>query len=92
MIEQQLFGAWEFDRGDNVAAATIVALDRLNPPDLQVELLSNYGDHIVVELVRGEWLEPDRLLYVERRGLYEVAREERWGARRVLVLRAYPAR
>jgi len=29
---------------------------------------------------------------IERRGLYEVIREERWGERRTLPLRAYPAR
>jgi hypothetical protein len=31
-------------------------------------------------------------LYLERRELYEALREERWGERRILTLRALPAR
>jgi hypothetical protein len=46
----------------------------------------------VVRLIQGERPDPDDLLYVERRGLYEVIREEPWGERRMLTLRAYPSR
>ncbi len=83
---------WEFDRDENLAPATLVAIDRLSPPDYRVQLLSNYGDAITVRVVSGVRVDPDALVYVERRGFYEVARDEAWGETRLLTLRAFPAK
>lgn len=75
MTEGVLLDAREFDRDDNLAAATIVALDRLNLPDLRVKTQQLQGrDH--GSRCQGERLMPNGLLYVEHCGLHEVVCEE----------------
>ena len=88
--------AWEFYRDVDPRLATICALDRLEAPDMRVVVTGTTGDTITIEIVEGSLLDPDSLLYVERRGLFEIVRVERWPGegntmRDVIVLRAFPS-
>jgi hypothetical protein len=72
-------------------------LDRLEEPQLEVEVLSSRGDHLTVQVVKGAIEDPTAILYVERRGEFEIVRVEPWPAasgppRVLLTLRAWPAR
>ncbi len=91
---------WEFEREGERGAATVVALDRLSPPDFRVALLKSYGDAVLVQLVKGGLSgDPDAVFHLERRGFYELGRFEDWPPgpgkdrpRRLLMLTAYPRR
>jgi len=49
-------------------------MDRLEEPQLEFEVLSNRGDHLTVQLVRGVLDDPTAILYVERWGEFELVR------------------
>ena len=89
--------AWEFERDIGLEIVTRVALDQLEPPDLEVVLIATRGDVITVQIVEGALADPKSVIYVAGRGLYEILRSEQWppvaagGAPRVLLtLRAWP--
>jgi hypothetical protein len=69
---------WEFDRDVDLRVAARVALEQLDAPDLEAVLLSTRGDVITLEVLEGAVTDPESVLYVARRGLYEVARMEQW--------------
>lgn len=95
VTDESITPAWTFPRGFDLAAITQIAMDELQPPDLRVSVLSTTGDTLTVGVVDGRVpLDPDTLLYVARRGAFEVLRRECWGTRtsEMLVLRAWPAR
>lgn len=88
---------WTFNRDVAPDIATRVALDQLEVADLEVVLLSTRRDVITVQVVEGEMSNPDEVLYVSGRGLYELVRKEGWppataGAppRVLLTLKAWP--
>lgn len=92
-------GVWLYDRDDEESrrGAAIIAMDRLEEPQLEVEVLASRGDHLTVQLVKGTLHDPAAILYVERRGEFELVRVERWPAssgppRVLLTLQAYPNR
>lgn len=92
-------GVWLYERDDDESrrGAAIVAMERLEEPQLEVEVLATRGDHVTVQVVRGALEDPTAILYVERRGEYELVRVERWPAasgppRVLLTLRAWPSR
>ncbi len=93
---RETLGVWEFDKELAPALAARVALDQLEPPDIEVLLLSSRGDVITVQVVEGAVSDPATVFYVQRRGLYELVRAEEWppvsGAqpRVLLTLRAWP--
>ncbi len=95
MIHETLH-VWEFDREVAPGVAGKVSLDQLEPPDLEVVLLAIRGDVITVQVIDGSVCDPGSVLYVARRGLYEILRSEEWppregGAPRVLLtLRTWP--
>ena len=71
----------------------------MEPPDLELVLAANRGDHITVQVLGGEPPLPDGFVYVAKRGLYEIRRAEKWPAlpgtdapRILLTLRAFPFR
>jgi hypothetical protein len=87
-------GVWEYDREeDALRAAAIIAMDRLEPPEFEVEIVSSRGDHLTVQIVSGALTDPAAILYVESRGAFEIVRVEPWPSGRVLLaLRAFPSR
>jgi hypothetical protein len=90
---EELHAIWVHARDVAEGVMPAVALDRLRPPDLHARLLSSTGDTITVEVVEGVLPMGDDLLYVERRGPYEVARRETWPGQQVLLtLAAWPRR
>ncbi len=99
-MTDDILDVWQFEREDERAVATVVALDRLSPPDFRVVLLKSYGDAVVVQLLQGGPSgDPDAIFYLERWGFYELARFEVWPPapgedqrRRLLMLTAYPRR
>ena len=92
----ETLSVWEFEKEVAPDLAAQVALEKLEPADLEVVLLSTRGDVITVQVVDGSLSDPESVLYVARRGLYELVRSEEWppledGAPRVLLtLRAWP--
>jgi hypothetical protein len=89
--------AWEFDREVAPQLAAGAQLDQLAPADLEVVQISSRGDVITVQVVEGAVLDPASVLYVARRGLFEILRLEAWpplaggDARVLLTLKAWPA-
>jgi hypothetical protein len=74
-------------------AMACAALDMTEVPDLHVLLVASTGDTITVQVVDGRAPVGAELLYVQRRGTYELARTEHWpDGRTLLVLRAWPGR
>jgi hypothetical protein len=51
----------------SLRGSAIVALDRLEEPQLEVDVLSSRGDHLTVQIVRGVLEDPSAILYVEKR-------------------------
>jgi hypothetical protein len=91
--------AWGFERDIPYQLAIDAALHQVEPPDLGLVLIANRGDHITVQVLEGNPPLPDGFVYVDKRGLYEIVRAERWPAvqvgrapRLLLTLRAYPKR
>jgi hypothetical protein len=82
---------WEFERDVDAALAVRCALDRVEQPDMRAVVTSSSGDHVTIEILEGALIDPTSLLYVQRRGLFEVLRAEEVGRSRLL-LRAYPSR
>jgi hypothetical protein len=91
---------WQFERGDDLGAVTRRAMDGTAPADFTAGLVSSTGDTITVRVVSGTPSRDPRLMvYVERRGAYELVRRDEWpptrdGERRRvhLTLRAWPNR
>lgn len=92
--ETVVAGAWEYGRDDaeGLRVAAVVAMDLLTKPDFELAVMASRGDHVTAQVTAGALTDPDAVLYVERRGLFEVARRERWSRRTVFVLRAWPSR
>jgi hypothetical protein len=92
----ETLSVWELEREVAPDIAARVALEKLEPPDIEVVLLSTRGDVITVQVVDGSLSDPESVLYVARRGLYELVRSEEWpaveggGPRVLLTLRAWP--
>jgi hypothetical protein len=76
MLEDAVLGVWEFDREVDLRHATICALDQVEPPDMQVVIVRSTGDTVTVRVLDGHLADPESLLYVEHRGLFEI-----WGPR-----------
>lgn len=85
---------WEYDRDEQaLRGAAVVAIDQLAIPDFYVQVVSSRGDHVTVEIASGALSDPTAILYVEKRGAFEIVRVEPWPHRRVLLLlRAWPNR
>jgi hypothetical protein len=84
---------WLHPLDADLGAMARASLDVREVPDLRALVVASTGDTITVELVQGIRPVGLELLYVERRGAYQLARTEFWpGGRTVLVLRAWPAR
>jgi hypothetical protein len=82
---------WELERDVDPGLAVRCALDGMELPDMRVLVTASTGDHVTLEIVEGALIDPASLLYVQRRGLFEVVRAEEVGRSRLL-LRAYPSR
>jgi hypothetical protein len=87
--DEGLVDVWEFERDVAPGLATRCALGRVEPPDMKVLVTSSTGDTITVHVQQGALIDPTSLLYVERRGLFEIVRVER---QKYLLLRATLAR
>jgi hypothetical protein len=89
---------WKFQVGDDLGAVTRRAMDGAAPADFTADLVSGTGDTITVRVVSGApSRDPELMVYVERRGAYELVRREEWPpsgggerARVHLTLRAWP--
>lgn len=98
-MKDERVAAWGFERAIPDLAID-AALHEVEPPDLALALVANRGDHITVQVLKGQPPLPDGFIYVKRRGLFEIVRAERWPAlppvgtseRLLLILRAYPSR
>ena len=77
--------AWLHPADIDVGVMARAALDGA-PAQLEVRLLSSTGDTVTVQVVAGEEpLEPGALVYLERRGAYELVRRELWPEASVLL-------
>jgi hypothetical protein len=91
---------WEFHLDDDLGDVTRRAMDCAEPADFTADLVASTGDTITIRVVIGARShDPELMVYVERRGAYELVRREEWppvreGERgRVhLTLRAWPHR
>jgi hypothetical protein len=94
MTSDGILAAWEYPRTFDGAARVEIAQDELERPDLRLQVLSSAGDTITVQVVDGVApLEPEAVLYVQRRGSFEITRRETWlGGRVLLSLAAWPRR
>jgi hypothetical protein len=97
MLEDAVLDVWEFGREVEPALAARCALDRVEPPDMHVVVTSSTGDTATARITSGRLTDPESLLYVERRGLFEVVGTELWTGpdetgRTLLRLRAFPSR
>jgi uncharacterized protein YlxW (UPF0749 family) len=83
------FAAWEYKRGQVTATeAALIAAGRLEPPPLAVEVVGDRGEYVTVLVVSGQLSDRDALVYIEGRGLHEVAHIDPWAdSGRFLVLR-----
>lgn len=88
-----LLGAWSHPADADPGAMAREALDGARPADLRLQLLRSTGDTVTVQVADGRAPLGHELLYLERRGPYDVARRESWPAGRVLLtLTAWPGR
>lgn len=88
-----LVAAWIYSRDLAQDVMPTVAIDRLAPPDLRARVLRSTGDTLTVQVDEGALPNGNELVYVERRGAFEVARREAWPEGRVLLtLAAWPRR
>jgi hypothetical protein len=90
---------WEFARDDHLGHVAQSAMDGTVPPSFHGEVVASTGDTITLRVVSGTPSRNPRLMvYVERRGTFELVRREEWppaddGRPRVqLTLRAWPNR
>ena len=98
-VKDEHLAAWGFERDIPADLAIDAALHEIEPPDLALALVANRGDHITVQVLKGQPPLPDGFIYVKRHRLFEIVRAERWpalpggtGERLLLILRAYPSR
>lgn len=89
-----VLGVWVFPRGTDPGEMARVAMDMGRLPDLHVQLLTSTGETVTVQVVDGLVpLDATGVLYVQRRGTYELLRREPWpGGRVLLTLAAWPRR
>ncbi len=97
VIEDAVLCVWEFEREADLRLATLCALDQVEPPDMHVVVMSSTGDTVTARITSGRLIDPESLLYVERRGLFEILGTEAWTpsdepGRTLLRLRAFPSR
>ncbi len=64
---------------------------------MHVVIVHSTGDTVTVSITSGCLTDPESLLYVERRGLFEIVGTEAWSpsddpGRTLLRLRAFPSR
>ncbi len=86
-----LVAAWVYPRDLSGEVMPNIAMGRLMPPNLRARLLSTTGDTITMQLDEGTPPAGDDLVYVERRGPFELVRRESWPEGRVLLtLAAWP--
>ena len=91
-----VISVWEFDRDVDLGLAARVAIEQLHAPDLEAVLVSTHGDVITLQVLEGTVSDPESVLYVARRGLYEIARAEEClsadgdAPRVLLTLRVWP--
>jgi hypothetical protein len=79
-----VLGAWEFLRGGDVSALPEITRNWALPPNLGLNVLAATEDTVIAVVVFGEVsVEPDRLLYLENRGIFEILRCYRWASGRV---------
>jgi transcriptional regulator with XRE-family HTH domain len=91
LTDEGTVAAWEFERDVAPGVAARCALDGVETPDMQVLITATTGDTLTVEVREGALIDPASLLYIQRRGLYEVTRVERRGRSECLTLRAFPS-
>ncbi|OFX20353.1 MAG: hypothetical protein A2V77_12665 [Anaeromyxobacter sp. RBG_16_69_14] len=97
-VKDEHLAAWGFERDIPADLAIDAALHEIEPPDLALALVANRGDHITVQVLKGQPPLPDGFIYVKRHRLFEIVRAERWptlpdgSERLLLILRAYPSR
>jgi hypothetical protein len=73
-----VLAVWEFPHTLAVGAMVEIVQDHREEPNLHAHQLSSTGDTITVQVIDGVApLSPDAVLYVERRGPYEIARRRR---------------
>jgi hypothetical protein len=97
MLEDAILEVWEFGRDVDLGLAARCALDHVEPPDMHIVVASSTGDTVTVRITDGRLTDPESLLYVERRGLFEVVGTEAWTSSggtgcTLLRLRAFPSR
>ncbi len=97
MLEDAVLDVWEFHREVEPALAVCCALYHVEPPDMHVVVASSTGDTATARITSGGLADPESLLYVERRGLFEIVGTEMWSGpgetgRTLLRLRAFPSR
>ncbi len=95
MAAEEILAAWEVKQGGSELGALVAAAQdgRLGNPEVRFRLVASRGDSITVQRVDGCAPLAGTLLYVSKRGPYEVARCERWpGGRELLLLEAWPRR
>jgi hypothetical protein len=92
---------WEFERDEDLREVTRRAMDGAMPADFTADLVASTGDTITIRVVSGTpSRDPHLMVYVERRGAYELVRREEWPPTRSegergrvhLTLRAWPNR
>ena len=66
-------------------------MDRLAEPELKLAVLASRGDHVTAQVAAGALTDPTAVLYVERRGMFEVVRTEASSGGTMLVLKAWPS-
>ena len=88
-----VLAVWLHPLDADLGAMARAALDMTEVPDLRVVVVASTGDTITVQVVQGVLPVGHELLYVERRGAYQLARTEHWpDGKTLLALRAWPAR
>jgi hypothetical protein len=89
-----VLAVWVFPRELGHEQIQVAALAGTDAPELRVHVLSSTGDSISVQVVEGVVpLDPDAVLYVQRRGPFEIKRRDVWpGGRVLLTLDAWPRR
>jgi hypothetical protein len=79
-----VLGGWEFLRGGDLSALLEITRDWALPPSLGLSVLASTDDTVMAAVLFGDVsFEPDALLYLENRGVYEILRCERWPSGRV---------
>ena len=90
-----LLRAWRVDAGLDPRLYIAAAHEKaLGEPPFRLLLVAAHGDSLTVQVVEGLMSpEPNTFFYVQARGVFRVARRERWSVgRELLLLEASPKR